>query len=93
MTPVHLPDGEAALALIRRVKAEGPSAGAADALRRLADTLFARNVGTVCVACTEFSLMAETLGARRVVDSLDALVDAIKTTASAHGAAERAPAS
>lgn len=76
---LHVPDGEAALDLIRRIKADGASEETAREIRALADTLIARDAGAICVACTEFSLMTDALGGLSVpvFDSLDLLVDAI----------------
>lgn len=71
-------DEAALLAAIRRLKAEGPGAGARDALRAASSELLARGVAVQMIACTEFSLIAEATDAGATCfDTLDRLVDAI----------------
>lgn len=90
LTTLHVPDGDAALGLIRRIKADGASQDTARAIRALADTLIAREAGAICVACTEFSLMTDTLADQSVpvFDSLDLLVDAIVKASTSNDTAD-----
>ena len=78
LTAVY-PDDEAALLdAIRRIKAGGVDAGSRDAFRRASAQLLAAGVATQMIACTEFSLLADSAeeGAK-AFDTLDVLVGAI----------------
>lgn len=70
VTPRHA-DGEAALALIRRVKAEGATAGSVHDLGRLADQI--GEVDHLLVGCTEFSLLTHALPPGTWTDGMDIL--------------------
>ncbi len=68
---------ETVLALIRRVKAGDTGAGAREALVQEAESLAERS-DHLLVACTELSLLTDTLTGVRWTDSLDCLVTAIR---------------
>jgi hypothetical protein len=70
VTPRHA-DGEAALALVRRVKTEGATAGCARDLGRLADQI--GEVDHLLVGCTEFSLLTHALPPGTWTDGMDIL--------------------
>ncbi|MCU4653173.1 amino acid racemase [Roseibacterium sp. SDUM158016] len=73
LTPVFPDPDDAVLALIRAVKrGEAPETLAPD-LGRIAEDLLAE-ADTLCVACTELSLIVPWLNGVAVTDSLDALV-------------------
>ncbi|WP_222611820.1 aspartate/glutamate racemase family protein [Shimia ponticola] len=73
------PDGDAALAVIKAVKAEGPTADAARALEAVAQGLAEKGAATQIVACTEYSLLLEQIYVPDVtlIDAMDVLVDEI----------------
>ena len=73
------PEDEASvLSAIRKIKTEGPSEGAKVALRDASTELAARGAGLQFVACSEFSLIAESVAPGvQVVDTIDLLVKAI----------------
>jgi len=73
------PEGDAPmLAAIREIKAHGPAEGARAALAAAADDLAQRGAGLLLIACTEFSLLTDSLApAIPLVDTLDILVAAI----------------
>lgn len=82
LTGLYAADEPAMLAAIRQIKAEGPQSGARKALRAASDELLARGAGVQMIACTEFSLIAESVVQDvEVFDTLDRLVDAIKAFA------------
>lgn len=71
-------DEQALLNAIRAVKAGRDLEGARAALRIAGDALLAQGAQALVVGCSEFSLIADALApANLVIDSLDALVDAI----------------
>lgn len=71
-------DEEALLGAIRRIKAEGPCRPAREVLRRASDELAGRGADFQLIACTEFSLIADSAAPRaQAVDTLDVLVGAI----------------
>ena len=66
------------LAAIRDIKRNGPTADAKDILQRASNELSAGGAGLQFVACSEFSLLADSLPQEnRVVDTLDLLVSSI----------------
>jgi aspartate racemase len=65
------------LALIRAVKRGNPPADLAPDLARIAEDLL-NHTDTLCIACTELSLIAPHLPHLPILDSLDALVAAIR---------------
>ena len=82
LTGLYASDEPAMLAAIRQIKAEGPQSGARQTLKLASDDLFARGAGVQMISCTEFSLIADSVAETAVVfDTLDRLVDAIKTFA------------
>lgn len=86
-------DEAAILAAIRRIKAEGPTAPARDALRAASAGLLSCGAGVQIIACTEFSLMRDALAVGSVaVDALDVLAAAIADFARGAGAAPRSAA-
>lgn len=82
LTGLYANDEPAMLAAIRLVKAGGPQSVARQTLKAASDDLFARGAGVQMISCTEFSLIADAVAETAVVfDTLDRLVDAIKTFA------------
>jgi aspartate racemase len=76
--PVHAADGDALLAAIRSIKAEGGNDGAKAAVRAASGELCDRGAIVQMIACTEFSLIADAADPRAtVIDTLDVLVDEI----------------
>ncbi|MEM1302669.1 MAG: amino acid racemase [Pseudomonadota bacterium] len=69
-------DGDAALAVIKAVKAEGPTADAARALEAIALGLAEDGAATQIVACTEYSLLLGQMDVQGVtlIDAMDVLV-------------------
>jgi len=66
------------LGAIRAIKAGRELEAARAALRVAGDALLAQGAETLVIGCSEFSIIADALSpARRTVDSLDVLVDAI----------------
>ncbi len=84
------PQDEAAmLAAIRRIKAAGPEAGTAAALRLQSDALLQRGASVQMIACTEFSLLADaTAPGVTAFDTLDVLVGAITAFATGTAASQ-----
>ncbi|QIB36434.1 aspartate/glutamate racemase family protein [Ancylobacter pratisalsi] len=78
LTAVYPEDEEALLDAIRRIKASGVDAVARDIFRRASMQLLEAGVATQMIACTEFSLLADSAeeGAK-AFDTLDVLVGAI----------------
>ncbi|WP_018387325.1 aspartate/glutamate racemase family protein [Ancylobacter sp. FA202] len=78
LTAVYPDDEAALLGAIRRIKAGGVDAGSRDIFRRASAQLLAAGVATQMIACTEFSLLADSAeeGAK-AFDTLDVLVGAI----------------
>lgn len=71
-------DEDAMLGAIRSIKAAGPGEGARDALRAASSELAARGASFQLIACTEFSLIADSAAPEaRVEDTLDVLVEEI----------------
>lgn len=78
LTAVYPDDEAALLAAIRRIKAGDADAEARAALHRASAQLMAAGVATQMIACTEFSLIADsTAEGARAFDTLDVLVGAI----------------
>jgi aspartate racemase len=78
LTAVYPDDEAALLAAIRRIKAGDADAEARAALHRASAQLVAAGVATQMIACTEFSLIADsTAEGARAFDTLDVLVGAI----------------
>lgn len=66
------------LGAIRQIKAEGPVAGARDVLLRASSELVAAGAGLQFIACSEFSLIADSVTVDvRAVDTVDLLARAI----------------
>lgn len=86
-TEARHPDGPAALAVIRTVKAEGPTDAAADALAVVATDLAAAGASTQIVACTEYSLLLDRIDLPGVtlIDAMDVLVAEIVAFATGEG--------
>ena len=75
-------DEAAMLAAIRQIKAEGPQPKARATLRAASQDLLARGAAVQMIACTEFSLIADSVAPGAVVfDTLDRLVEAIRVFA------------
>ena len=71
-------DEEAMLGAIRRIKAEGTCRPARDVLHRASDELAGRGAAFQLIACSEFSLIADSIAPQvQAVDTLDVLVGAI----------------
>ncbi|HQS07426.1 MAG TPA: amino acid racemase [Xanthobacteraceae bacterium] len=82
LTPVYPADEAAVLDAIRRIKASGVDDEARSVMHRTSSQLLADGVQVQMVACTELSLiMSECAVGSLAFDTLDALVDAIKTFA------------
>lgn len=78
LTPIYPQDEDALLAAIRQIKAEGPVPAARAALAAAADDLAARGAAVQMIACTEFSLIADSISPGiTCFDTLDRLVGAI----------------
>jgi aspartate racemase len=84
LTPVFLEPDDPLLAIIRAVKRGVPPAELANDLHGIADNLL-RDADTLCIACTELSLIAPHLPDLPLADSLDALVDAVRKHATGLG--------
>lgn len=79
VTAVYPEDEAALLAAIRQIKASGPDAQAGATLRAASDALLRRGAVVQMIACTEFSLVADsTVEGTTAFDTLDVLVGAIK---------------
>lgn len=90
LTPEYPKDQPALLAAIRRIKAEGPVEGARDALRAASRELAERGAQVQMIACTEFSLIADSVAeGAQVFDTLDVLVEAIREFAIGNSAKKR----
>jgi aspartate racemase len=75
---VYPADGDALLAAIRTIKAEGPTSGARDRLAASSAKLLAEGAALQMIACTEFSLLPEALSPGAIaVDTLDVLVEGV----------------
>lgn len=82
LTPLYATDEPAMLAAIRQIKAEGPQSAARATLKAASDDLSAHGAGVQMIACTEFSLIADSVAHdAEVFDTLDMLADAIKAFA------------
>lgn len=78
LTAVYPDDEDALLGAIRRIKAGDADAEARAALQRASAQLVAAGVATQMIACTEFSLIADSAAeGARAFDTLDVLVGAI----------------
>ena len=78
------------LAAIRQIKSAGPQPAARAALLAASHELAARGAAVQMIACTEFSLIADAVTQGiTAFDTLDLLVQAIRTFALAGGATER----
>lgn len=78
MTPVYATDEPALLAAIRSLKAQGPNPAARAALARASAQLLAEGATVQMIACTEFSLIADSTAPEcRSFDTLDQLVQGI----------------
>lgn len=78
LTAVYPDDEEALLDAIRRIKASGVDAVARDTFRRASMQLLAAGVAAQMIACTEFSLVADSHAeGAETFDTLDVLAGAI----------------
>ncbi|ALN71229.1 aspartate/glutamate racemase family protein [Aureimonas sp. AU20] len=78
LVPVYLEADEALLSVIRRVKAEGPTAAARAGLAEASASLAERGASVQMIACTEFSLLSDAMAPGvRSFDAMDCLVEAI----------------
>lgn len=85
LSGLYASDEAAMLTGIRQIKAEGPCPTARQTLKAASNDLLRRGAGVQLVACTEFSLIADSIastteptGALQVIDTLDVLVGAIR---------------
>ena len=86
---LYATDEAAMLAAIRQIKADGPQPAARNLLRAAADEVRARGAGVQMIACTEFSMIADAVTQGiTAFDTLDLLVQSIRTFALAGGAPE-----
>lgn len=82
LTAIYAQDEASMLAAIREIKAKGPQPGARQTLRAASKDLAVRGASVQLVACTEFSLIADSVAPEvRSFDTLDVLVGAIKNFA------------
>lgn len=82
LTGVYSQDEAAMLGAIRQIKAEGPQPAARQSLLLASNALAANGASVQLIACTEFSLIADSVAPEiRTFDTLDVLVRAIKTFA------------
>lgn len=87
LTGLYAQDEVAMLAAIRQIKADGAQADARQSLLTASTDLASRGASVQLIACTEFSLIAESVAPDvRAFDTLDVLVGAIKTFALGHSA-------
>lgn len=78
LTAAYPEDEEALLGTIRRIKASGADAACRDAFHRASLELLEAGVTTQMIACTEFSLVADSHAeGAQAFDTLDVLVSAI----------------
>ena len=71
-------DESSLLAAIRQIKSEGPAVSARRSLKAASEELLSRGARVQIVACTEFSLIAESVAeGAQSFDTLDRLVEAI----------------
>ena len=78
LTAVYPADETATLAAIREIKKSGPGDGVRAQVSAMARSLAEQNVAAIMVACTEFSLLIDSLAAELpVFDTLDCLADAV----------------
>lgn len=78
LTPVYAPDEPAMLAAIRSLKALGPTPTARATLAEASARLLAEGASVQMIACTEFSLIADSAApGTRSFDTLDLLVKGI----------------
>ena len=77
LRPLYTADQPALLAVIRDIKANGPSEAARTTLNRVAEEMAGKGAGAICICCTEFSLLSTEIAAPvPLYDSLDVLVSA-----------------
>jgi aspartate racemase len=89
LTAIYAAEDEAVLSIIRRIKADGPVPEAGRALAEVSAGLLARGAKVQMIACTEFSLIADSVDAAAVsFDTLDRLVAGILAFATAGGAGQ-----
>jgi aspartate racemase len=78
LQPVWPADDDAMLAIIRRIKSQGPDAHSMAALTAASAELAATGATVQMIACTEFSLIAQSIAPGvTAFDTLDCLVSAI----------------
>lgn len=78
LVPLYAADENAALAVIRSIKADGPTAAARTGLAAASVALKDQGAVVQLIACTEFSLIAEAVTPTiRCFDSMDCLVEGI----------------
>lgn len=86
---LYATDEVAMLAAIRQIKAEGPQPLARATLQAASEELLARGAAVQMIACTEFSLIVDSVAQGAIIfDTLDLLVQAIKEFALPRGAKE-----
>lgn len=74
---IYPSDGDATLAAIRRIKADGPSPDTVEILRETVRRMEQDGADVICICCTEFSLHRDDIAASvPLFDSLDRLVAA-----------------
>jgi aspartate racemase len=78
LTPLYAADEAGTLGAIRSIKAQGPTEASRAALAAASAELLGRGARVQMVACTEFSLIADSVAEGvTAFDTLDALVDEI----------------
>ncbi|AAV97202.1 aspartate racemase (plasmid) [Ruegeria pomeroyi DSS-3] len=79
LTPLWPEDADRMLTAIRTIKAEGPVPAARAILTAAAEELADKGAALIFVACSEFSLIADSLpSSPPVIDTVDVLAEAIR---------------
>lgn len=93
LSAIYATDENALLAAIRQIKADGPQPQARMMLNSASKDLADRGASVQLIACTEFSLIADSVAqGGRAFDTLDVLVAAIKDFAIENGTVTEKPA-
>jgi len=78
LEPVYLDDEAALVGMIRHLKTKGPDEAVRAGFRASSQALLAQGVEVQMIACTEFSLIADSVaGEAKVFDTLDRLAEEI----------------
>jgi aspartate racemase len=92
LTACYASDETAMLAAIRAIKAEGATEAARTTLRHASTALLAEGAKVQMIACTEFSIIADSVAPEATVfDTLDQLVKAVVSFATSADPPSRSP--